>query len=188
MHTILIRINSVWEDDVCFVNPVLFDRFRGLTHYWGNDRRVFDKRDQALPSDTSALIFSLETQRSLKANNAWDKYLVVEFKPGISPGTADEKPIDSDGSRPLLQLICDSSSHKELVKVPHLSLLRPFTIQIPAPFSKLQFKAAAVHSKGCSLSKSRCVCNFFTLDRNLVTTCCHSQTDWAVIFVRLGFC
>ena len=65
MHTILIGVNSVWEDDVCFVNPVLSDRFRGLTHYWGNDRRVFDKRDQALPSDTPTFILSLETQRTL---------------------------------------------------------------------------------------------------------------------------
>lgn len=65
MHTILTGVKSVWEDDVCFVNPVLFDRFRGLTHYWGNDRHVFDKQDQALPSDTPAFILSLETQRSL---------------------------------------------------------------------------------------------------------------------------
>lgn len=83
MHTILIWVNSVWEDDVCFVNPVLFDSFRGLTYYWGNDRYVFDKRDQALPSDTSAFIFSLETQPSLWENNTRGKYLVVEFKPVV---------------------------------------------------------------------------------------------------------
>lgn len=83
MHTILLGVNSVWEGDVCFVNPVLFDRFRGLNQYWGNDRRVFDKRDQALPSDTSAFIFWVETQRSLWRNNEWDKYLVVDFKPVV---------------------------------------------------------------------------------------------------------
>lgn len=65
MQSFLIGVNSVWEDDVSFVNPALFGRFRGLTQHWGNDRHVFDKWDQALPSDASAFIFSLETQRSL---------------------------------------------------------------------------------------------------------------------------
>ena len=93
VHTILISIKSVWEDDVCFVNPTLCDRFWGSTHYQGNDGHVFDKQDQQLPTDTSAFIFSLKTQRSLKGNNTWDKYLVFESKPGISPGTADEGPL-----------------------------------------------------------------------------------------------
>lgn len=173
-------------DDVCFVNLFLFDRFGGLTHYWGNDRWVSDKRDHML----SAFIFSLRTQRSLWGNNTWDKYLVVKSKPVVFHLELQTKAHWQQQQPP-----CNAINKWFLVSQRACQSAPPLSSQAfhntnPCSILCCSLKASARLSKGAlpSLSASRCVCNFFTLRRNPVMTCCRSPTDRAVIFVRVGFC
>lgn len=85
--------------------------FWGLSHYWGNDRCVFDKRDQTPHSDTSAFIPSPETQHSLCENNNRDKHLLNSSQRYFT-WHCRRKPTDSDGSCPTQQLLRDSSANK----------------------------------------------------------------------------
>lgn len=127
---------------------------------------------QAGPSGVSAFIFSARTQRSLKAtmdeisisllNSNLPFHPELQTKPHWQPWQ--------------LQLISDSPAHKEPVRAPPRSSQAFHTTN---PCTILQ---SSVRPPPCihrarfpRSSHSRCVCNFFTLDRNSAMTCCLSQ-------------
>lgn len=155
------------------------DRFQDLTHYWGNDRRASDKWDQTLPSDTSAFIHWPDTQHSLWENNTCDKYLVVWFKPVVFHPALCTKALWQQRQPPC-------------AAINMWALCSQRACQSAAPRSSHAFHntnpPTGLHLKGffCPPCQDWCVCNFLTLDGNLVMTC--SQTDGPVVCVSLVFC
>ena len=116
----------------------------------------------------------------------WTSASVCEFVYGILPRYDKWNPIDSIVSHPVLQLICDSTVHKEHVKAPHLSAPRAFSVQIPR-HSPGGIQRSQCHSNDIFLSVGRCVCSFFTPPWSPVITCCHSPISEAVSSIRCLF-
>lgn len=104
------------------VNFVPFDRFQGLSHYWGNDRCVFDKWDKVVSKIHQPSSFDWKLSPHLRRTMHGIKYLVVDPAAWCFAWPCRPKPLCKT------RFLC---STKSLSKCP-TSALKLFTEQIPA--------------------------------------------------------